>query len=427
MRSTTGLHLATARRSCRETGDSGKPLLLTLPIANLLHHKLRTALCAAAVGIGIAMMVVQLSLSHGTLNEVAQRMQSVDAELIVLPRHANVIFQGGGIFPDTYVDRIASAKLDGRPAVARAIPVFLDTVRLGGQQQRLFAVDPDDLPEFLIGRRMCEGTMFTGGAAFKKRLDELRNGQRRYDPDAVTDDELNRACELIIDSRLARVGPYRVGDETDVFGRRFRIVGIVEAGVAGRVFAPIQTIRHILNGGVPWSSMFFVKLTPAVRADADRLADMLAEDLNAKVELKTQYGSLLRDSFSQIYTYINIASGVALAVCFLFIMLTMYTLILERTREIGILRSLGASRRFVMAGVLCESVLVCAAGTGFGILLAYIVRAVLRATMPLSTVDIQPRWLLLAVLVGLVGGTGSALYPGYRAARLDPATALSFE
>jgi ABC-type lipoprotein release transport system permease subunit len=47
--------------------------------------------------------------------------------------------------------------------------------------------------------------------------------------------------------------------------------------------------------------------------------------------------------------------------------------------------------------------------------------------MPLSTVDIQPRWLLLAVLVGLVGGTGSALYPGYRAARLDPATALSFE
>jgi ABC-type lipoprotein release transport system permease subunit len=47
--------------------------------------------------------------------------------------------------------------------------------------------------------------------------------------------------------------------------------------------------------------------------------------------------------------------------------------------------------------------------------------------MPLQTVDIQSRWLLLAVVIGLAGGAMSAVYPGYRAARLDPATALSYE
>lgn len=400
-------------------------MLLRLPVANLLHHKLRTGLCAAAVGIGVSMMVVQLSLSHGTLNEVAHRMQSVDAELIVLPRHANVIFQGGAIFPDTYVDLIESVALQGKPAVAKAIPVFLDTVRLGGQQQRLFGIDPADMDGFLGSRRLRQGDLFPGGRAFKARIEQLRGTSRRYDPDRVTSYEVAQACELIIDTRLARVGGYSVGDVTEVFGQRFRIVGVVEAGVAGRVFAPIQTIRHILNGGVPWSSMFFVKLRDPVQAEV--VADVLARKLNANVELKSQYGSLLRDSFSQVYTYINVASGVALVVCFLFIMLTMYTLILERTREIGILKSLGATKRYVMAIVVWESVLVCAAGTVFGILLAYGIRVVIEATMPLQTVDIQWRWLVLAVAVGLLGGAASALYPGYRAARLDPAAALSFE
>ncbi len=399
--------------------------LLLLPVANLLHHKLRTALCATAVGIGVGMMVVQLSLSHGTLNEVAQRMESVDAELIVLPKHANVIFQGGAIFPNTYVELIESSALDGQPVVAKAIPVFLDTIRLGGQQQRLFGIDPEDMRQFLGSRKMVAGQLFPGGAAFKEKLAALRGDARRYDPEQVAAADLAEGCELVIDSRLARVGGYEVGDESDIFGHRFRIVGIVEAGVAGRVFAPIQTVRHILNGGVPWSSMFFVKLRDPPQAE--RVADMLARTLNANVELKTQYGSLLRESFAQVYTYINLASGVALAVCFLFIMLTMYTLILERTREIGILKSLGATKRYVMGVVLCESMLVCAAGTLMGILLAYGARAVIEEAMPLQTVDIETRWLVLALVVGLVGGALSALYPGYRAARLDPATALSYE
>ncbi len=399
--------------------------MLGLPLANILHNKLRSVVCACAVGVGIAMLVVQLSLSHGMLQEVADRMQSVDAELIVLPKHANVIFQGGAIFSDGYVQHIESATLDGRKLVTKAIPVFLETIRLSGQQQRVFGIDPDDITDFLGSRKLLTGRLFTGAKEFKRQLDTLSGERRRYDPELVTDAMLSRACELVIDSRLARAGGYSVGDVTTVFGRRFTIVGIVESGVAGRVFAPLQALRHILNGGVPWSSMFFVKLAdPAL---AEPAADLLAEKIGAKVELKSRYGQMLKESFTQVYLYLNAASATALVVCFLFTMMTMYTLVLERTREIGILKSLGASKRFLLANTVLEAVVLCLAGTVVGIALSFLAKWLIEALLPLNTVSIEWRWLGLAMLVGVVGGAVSALYPGYRAAKLDPAIALSYE
>ena len=399
--------------------------MLGLPLANVLHHKLRSAVCACAVGVGIAMLVVQLSLSHGMLREVADRMQSVDAELIVLPKHANVIFQGGAIFSDRYAQHLESATLDGRKLVKKAVPVFLETVRLGGQQQRVFGIDPDDIADFLGPRRLVQGRLFEGAAEFKRRLAELRGDRRRYDPERVTEAMLAPACELVIDSRLARAGGYATGDTTTLFDREFSIVGIVESGVAGRVFTPIQSLRHILNGGVPWSSMFFVKLTDPALAEA--AADILAEKTGAKVELKSHYGQMLKESFTQVYLYLNAASTTALVVCFLFIMMTMYTLVLERTREIGVLKSLGASRRLLLANTVLEAVILCMAGTGVGVALSFLAKWLIETLLPLNTVSIEWRWLALAVVVGIVGGAISALYPGYRAARLDPAAALSHE
>ncbi len=396
-----------------------------LPLANIMHSKLRSAICACAVGVGIAMLIVQLSLTHGMLREVADRMQSVDAELIVLPKHANVIFQGGAIFSDRFVGPIESAELDGQRLVKQAIPVFLETIKLGGQQQRVFGVDPEDLAGFLGPRKLLEGRLFEGAMDFKRQLVALRGGRRRYDPEQVTEAMLAPACELVIDSRLARAGGYRIGDETTIFDREFKIVGIVEAGAAGRVFAPIQPLRHILNGGVPWSSMFFVKLTdPAL---AEPAAEVLEEITGAKVELKSRYGQMLKESFTQVYLYINAASATALVVCFLFIMMTMYTLVLERTREIGILKSLGASRRLLLVNTVVEAVVLCLAGTGVGIVLSFLAKWLIETLLPLNTVSIEWRWLGLAVLVGVVGGALSALYPAFRASRLDPATALSYE
>lgn len=377
------------------------------------------------------MLIVMLGLSHGMLNEVADRMQSVDAELIVLPENENVIFTAGAAFSGKYAPVISAFEHEGRPVVKRTIGVMLDTLHMGGQQQRLFGVDRNDMGAFLGRREVVAGRLFDDGRAFGDRLDSMRNENGYYDPTAVSEAEEAEACELVIDTRLARVGGHGVGDRITFLGRSFEIVGIVESGVAGRVFCPIQILQHLKNSGVPWVSMFFVQLHPppagAPPDHEERVADALSRHIRAKVELKGAYRQLMYDSFSQIYVYINTASGVALIVCFLFILLTMYTMVLERTREIGILKSLGAGRWYLMRESIVEAIMICVAGTLLGIGTAFAAKYGLEANRPLLTMDIEPRFVVLALVIGIVGGTLSALYPGYRAARLDPVAALSFE
>jgi ABC-type antimicrobial peptide transport system permease subunit len=134
--------------------------VISLAIAHLLHRRLRTALSVLAVAIGIAMLVVMLGLSHGMLDEVAERVESVDAELIVLPENENVIFTAGAAFPGKIAPLIDSFEYDGRRVVKRTIGVMLDTLHMGGQQQRLFAVDRNDMSAFLGRRSVVAGRLF---------------------------------------------------------------------------------------------------------------------------------------------------------------------------------------------------------------------------------------------------------------------------
>ncbi|MFH1417690.1 MAG: ABC transporter permease [Planctomycetota bacterium] len=404
--------------------------MASLAVAHLLHRKLRTSLSILAVGIGIAMLLVMLGLSHGMINEVADRVQSVDAELIVLPENENVIFTAGAAFTSKIAPVIDDFELDGRPVVKRTVGVLVDTIHLGGQQQRLFGVDHDDMAAFLGRRKIVEGRLFDEGRAFGNRLDAIRSDSGAYDPALIADAELEEACELVIDTRLSRVGGYRVGDRVTFLGRKFEIVGIVESGVACRVFCPLQVLQNIKLGGIPWVSLFFVQLHPPPVAQTDyaeTVADALSRRIKAKVELKGDYRALLYESFSSIYVYINAASAVALVVCFLIILLSMHTMVLERTREIGILKSMGAGRLYLIGESVTEAVIVCLCGTLIGIAAAFAVKYALEAAKPLITISIEWNFLAIAMVIGVVGGTLSSLYPGYRAAKLDPVAALCFE
>jgi putative ABC transport system permease protein len=408
----------------------------SLAVAHLLHRKLRTGLSILAVCIGITMLLVMLGMSHGMLNEVAERVQSVDAELIVLPENENVIFTAGAAFSGKVGPVIDGFEYQGRRVVKRTIGVMLDTLHMGGQQQRLFGVDRADMPAFLGSRRIVEGRLFDEGRAFGDRVDQLRSPGGHYDSSQIGEEELKAACELVIDTRLARVGRYKLGDEIVFLGRPFEIVGIVESGVAGRVFCPVQVLQWIKNAGVPWLSMFFVQLQAAAESEAaatgqvsyeEAVADALSKRIKAKVELKSGYREALYESFSQLYLYINTASAVALIVCFLIILLSMYTMVLERTRDIGILKSLGAGRLYLLAESVTEAVIVCVSGTLLGIALAYVAKYGIEAAKPLLTVAIEPTFIVIALAIGIIGGCLSALYPGYRAAKLDPVAALGFE
>jgi len=124
--------------------------------------------------------------------------------------------------------------------------------------------------------------------------------------------------------------------------------------------------------------------------------------------------------------FIKVVVGVASAISILVILLAMYTTVTERTRQIGILKSLGMSKTAIAWVIEQEAIFVSLMGVAVGLLLTYIARfAVMRVTT--LTIDVEPRWLLISLLVGLLGGSIGALYPALRAARQDAVEALSYE
>jgi putative ABC transport system permease protein len=124
--------------------------------------------------------------------------------------------------------------------------------------------------------------------------------------------------------------------------------------------------------------------------------------------------------------FIKVVVGVAAAISMLVILLAMYTTVTERTRQIGILKALGMSKMAIAWVIEKEALLVSVLGVAVGVLLTVIARFfVMRVTS--LTIEIEPQWILISLLVGLIGGSVGALYPALRAARQDAVDALSYE
>jgi putative ABC transport system permease protein len=124
--------------------------------------------------------------------------------------------------------------------------------------------------------------------------------------------------------------------------------------------------------------------------------------------------------------FLNVVVGVAASISILVILLAMYTTVTERTRQIGILKSLGMSKSSIAWVIEQEAIIVSVLGVAVGVLLTMLAQLVVTRTTSL-VIEIEPRWVLVALAVGLLGGSIGALYPALRAARQDAVEALSYE
>jgi len=395
-----------------------------LPLANILHRKLRTGLSVLAVGIGLAMLIVLVSLSRGSIAEVVKRWSSIQAELWVFPRSIDVITAKGDYIDDRVIERIQKAELDGKPVVARVIPVFKASLHLAGQEQSVWGIDPDDL-DYVVGEhKIIQGRRFDPERSFKNLIAQKRGGQLDYNPDSVTESELASGLELIIDQRLAKAAQVKVGDKVGMLGEDFTIVGIIQTGVAARVLAPLETIRCIKGVTRPRSTFYFARVNKRIEAVAAQEA-IAAAVPSLRVERTGAFASILGDSVAIATIIPDVVCGISVVVSFLFILLTVYTMVLERTKEIAILRSLGASSGFICRQVITESLLISIAGIIAGIALSYGGKLFIETTWPLLTVEIRAQWLGLAVVVALAGSLVSSQIPAWLAVRTDPLVALS--
>jgi putative ABC transport system permease protein len=126
--------------------------------------------------------------------------------------------------------------------------------------------------------------------------------------------------------------------------------------------------------------------------------------------------------------FIVVIMAIGVIIGFAVVCLSMYMAVLQRTREIGILKSLGASQVFILRIILTEAVILGIGGTVLGIAMSFgacwLIRTVEPASIPMVIV---PIWWPIAGVVTLIGSAFGALYPGLSAARHDTIEALSYE
>jgi ABC-type lipoprotein release transport system permease subunit len=420
-----------------------------------MHRKVRSILSVSAVAIAITLLLVLVGLSHGTLNEVSRRMESVDAEIVVRDKHFDLGSMSGGKLWEKEIPRLmklqvnsprqstpnSKATVDSHngqtnadPAIQRVIPVFLGRMKLAGLSQNVFGVNPEDFPFFAGTRRLVDGVLFDDIESPDQAVQWSDTQAGRYSDTQANqrlDTQTGQRADflpLVIDQRLSRAANLRVGDEAGFGDVPARIVGIVETGVAGRVFAPVNMLRGANGIAARTAHLFFIKARPDLTTDQlQQLCDKIEQTTRRSATLVANYGQVLRENFRNLTVFVSLISVIALVICFLFILVTIHTSVLERGKEIAILQSLGAGSGTILTQTIQEALLICSLGTVLGILLTFCVRWLIETYQPLMTVEVRPLWLLAAMAIGLIGGALSALYPGYMALRHDPVKALSFE
>jgi putative ABC transport system permease protein len=402
-----------------------------LPLANILHHKLSSVLSAVGIGIGICMLVTLTGLSRGSLFEIADRWESVDADLIVFPRgwgDSATARSGVGLS-----EKLAPVIRREHPdLVDRAVPVFTWPVRLAGQDHMATGIVAEDWPVITGDKPLKAGRLFDPQNRFADWLETqlLHPAEESEAPEVyrpLTDrPEYAGGLELVIDDRLASAGGYRVGQTVSTANHDWTIVGIVPAGVMSRVFLPLRTAQDLFNAGdITKCTLIFLKLREGV--DAPAAAAAIGRTVGQDVVPVESYRGMLEAQFGQMFTYVDAVNIIALVIAFLFVMVTLYTMVLQRTREIAILKSCGATNKFIVRQVLCESLMLTGLGTGVGIALSYLAGWAITRAKPLLTVEITPGWLAIAVGAALGGAAAAALYPAWRATRVDMVEALNYE
>jgi len=359
-----------------------------LVFGNLRVRPIRTGLSVLAVAIQVLLILLIVGMIDGVVAEWGQRVEGVGADILVRPPNSSVFFA----FSTAMMQQSDGEKVASVPGVKQMAPVLvlMDT-------RTMDIIYGIDYPSFnALGR----GFLFERGGGFRGPND------------------------VIVDDIKAKTHHYRVGEAIDILGHRFTISGIVASGRGARLFVQLPKAQEI-TGADHRVSMFYVR--SAGQTEAVRQA-LLAVLPRYRILSMNEYLTLMNSSsLPELRPFINSMLGLGVAISFLVVFLAMYTIVLERTREIGILKALGASRAHVVQLILQETFLIAGMGIVLGLLATGITELVVRRILPSLTIEITVAWVFLSIGLALAAAALGAAYPAFRAARFDPVDALAYE
>jgi putative ABC transport system permease protein len=232
--------------------------------------------------------------------------------------------------------------------------------------------------------------------------------------------------DLLVDDWAAKSKHIKVGDTFNLLNHDWHVVGIIEHGKGARLFVPLATLQDLVAAHDK-ASIFLLKCTrPEHMEDVTEEMRHLLPGYTVR-PLKEFLSLMTSTNIPGLRTFIDAMIALAVAIGLLVIFLTMYTTVIERTRDIGVLKSLGADRRFIVRSVLMESAVLCMSGIVAGVVISYVVRAAFLAGFPTLSILITPGWIFRAGAIALAGALFGASYPAWMASRKDAVEALSYD
>ena len=365
----------------------------SLVFSNMMHRPARTIVSVIGIGIGVLLIAFTIGLANGSLRERAKRESNVGAEIMFRPSGSIGLTGSDGMrLTVSLVPEVK--KVEG---VAEVVPIAQNSVRAedGITGSRLIDGVPYDDYARVAGLQIIQGRAFTDGR-----------------------DEMMSDTAWLTNRKL------KIGDHFKIYERDFEIVGTYEPSVGSRIKIPLSTMQTQL-AAEERASAFLIKVKEGYAIEDVGKA---VQDAFPKYQvMKTsELEELYMQGVPALSVFLDVVVAVAGGISALIILLTMYTTVTERTRQIGVLKSLGMSKSKIAFTILQEALLITFAGVIFGVVTTFVLKYMLSKWTTLQ-VEVDPQLIFNILIVGLVSGTIGALYPGLRAARLDAVEALNYE
>ncbi len=395
--------------------------LVKLALRAITSHRLRSLLSVVGIAIGIASVILLTSLGEGTRRYILNEFSQFGTNLIAInPGKAETVgvpgIFGGSTHKLTIDDAEALLRL---PEIEEMVPLAFGMARVEaegrGRSVIIYGATPDIAKVWMWDVRV--GSFWPSG------------DPRRGSQDAVLGAKVKRELfgETNALGRFVRVG-----------GSRFRVRGVMAPkgqmlgfDLDDAVFVPVTSAMRIFN--LDELNEIDVVFQAGRSADSavESITRLLTERHGGKEDFTITTQAAMLDVFGNIMNMITAAvgaiAGVSLVVGSIGILTMMWIAVGERTGEIGLVRSIGATRRQVQLVFLTEAAALAVLGGLVGIGAGLGICGLLRAAIPGLPVHTPILFLVLALAVSIATGLLSGVLPARRAAALDPVRALRAE
>jgi putative ABC transport system permease protein len=355
---------------------------------NLAARPLRCFLSILAIAIQVVLVLMIVGLTSGVIAEWGKRVEGVGADILVQPPNSSIFFA----FSSAVMQESLGEQIEKLPGVDEVAPTLIQS-----DTKTLMIIYGIDYRRF---NALSRGFIFRSGRPFEA-------------PD-----------EALADDIVAQTRHLKVGDTVTLLNRPFRISGIVAHGKGARFFIPLKSGQDIV-GADKRVSMFFVRS----KGDTEGTrAEILGLGPQNRVRSMSEYVTLMSSSnLPELKPFIRTMVVLGIVISFLVVLMNMHTMVMERTREIGILKALGFTRLDVVKMLLGETALLTIVGSLAGIGITFLTEAILKETSPSLSILLTPGWVAGAIGLALFGAALGATVPALRASSYDPVEALAYE